>query len=167
MDILDVQNVYENIITVQQLRTQSGTVERVKYHTRLVGICHDPVNDTVMLVKQPLNGSMMVTDRFPVIFQMNCVTHHESLMQGIQLATGASVKSASFITTIMDLPEVAWAPTHLYYVTFDSRTVEPQEGVRLLTAKELYQEVANGQHNDLGVVYGAHYLKMMHHNIIK
>lgn len=168
MDILDVQNVYENIITVQKVVTNStGEIERVKCQAKAIGICHDPVNDMVMLFKGTPSGSLMETYRLPQINAMTYTPVNETLKAGIELATGAIVKSTQYLQRFMEGPDVTYAPASIYYVTFDSRTVEPQDNIRLITAKELYKEVQDNIHDDMAVIFGAHYLKMKHHNLIK
>lgn len=168
MNIQSIRNAYQGDITVQAIELQSGEVkERIKEPTRLVGICHDPVNDTILIVYDNCIGSMMRQERFPTFPLKSQRPAHESLMESISEATGATVKSAQFISTFMATPEIAWAPVQLYYVTFDSRTVQDNENVRLTTAKELFQEVKDGIHDDIGLIFGAHYLKMLHHNLIK
>lgn len=167
MEILDVQNVYDNVLVVQKVTTTERTVERIKQPLKVVGICHDPVNDKVMLFHMHPDGSLIPTQRFPSAYAHGNTPSNEVISEGVQLATGALVKSAEFVESHLEGPEYAYAPVHVYYVAFDSRTVEETDVIRLTTAKELYKEVQQGLHNDPAVISGARYLKMRHHNLIK
>jgi hypothetical protein len=168
MNPTNIRTAYQGSIVVQSVEFEDGkTVERIKEPTRLVGICHDPINDTVMIVFDDCTGSMMRQERFPTYPVKSHMPASESLAASIQEATGATVKSTQFISTFMATPEIAWAPVQMYYVTFDSRTVTDNRDIKLITAKELFQEVREGIHDDIGLIFGAHYLKMMHHNLIK
>lgn len=168
MEILDVQNMYDNVLVVQQVKMTDRTVERIKQPLKLVGVCHDPVNDKVMLLNVEPDGSLMSSQRFPSLYLRHSNTpDNDYLKAGIQLATGAHVKSVEFIHRHMEAQDYAYAPVHVYYVTFDSRTVEESDAVRLTTAKELFKEVSEGNHFDMATVFGSHYLKMRHHNLIK
>lgn len=167
MNILDVQNVYDNIIVVQKVKTDTAEVERIKRPAKVVGLCHDPVNDVVMLVKSYDYGSLMESQHFPSVSARKHQAPNETLQDAIELATGALVKSVAYITNFMEAPEYSYAPTQFYYVSFDSRSVLDNEDVVLTTGKELYRQVTEGDHMDLQVIFGAHYLKMMHNNLIK
>lgn len=168
MNILDVQNVHDNILVVQQLKFDTGdVVERIKRPATVVGICHDNVNDAVMLIKAHPCGSMMDSEHFPTAVVNNGKPSHEVLQRAIEESTGATVKAVQYVQSYMDSPDFSYSPVQLFYVNFDSRTVEPTENIRLTTGKELYQEVTSGEHNDINVIHGAHYLKMMHNNLIK
>ncbi|AHK11885.1 hypothetical protein CHOED_025 [Vibrio phage CHOED] len=145
----------------------TGEVERIKCQAKAIGICHDPVNDMVMLFKVTPGGSLMETQRFPQVNAMTFTPVNETLKSGIELATGTTIKSVQFLQSYMEGPDVTYTPCQVFYVTFDSRLVEPSDNIRLLTAKQLYQEVQQGLHDDMAVIYGAHHLKMLHHNIIK
>lgn len=165
MNILNAQNVYDNVVVVQQLELDDGNiVERIKQVPTMIGICHDPVNDTVMLIKETPEGSLMESEGFPHV--SGAITN-ESLKDHIESTTGALVKSMEFVQDYMADPEIAYAPTQIYYVTFDSRTVEPKDSIRLTTGKELWYEVSKAKHSDINVILGAHYLKMLHYNLIK
>lgn len=166
--ILNAQNVYDNVVVVQQVEMDSGhLIERIKQPLTVVGICHDPVNDTVMLIKEVPEGSLMDTERFPTLSGTFVHSTDKSIQAYIESTTGVQVKSVEYIQDYMDAPDVAYAPTQVFYVTFDSRTVEPSETIRLTTGKELWAEVAHAAHIDVNVILGAHYLKMLHHNLIK
>lgn len=167
MDILDVQNTYDSVLVVQKVTMKDRIVERIKQPLRVVGICHDPVNDKVMLFNTHPDGSLMPSQRFPSAYVRGQIPSHEVIKEGITLATGALVKSAEFVNSYMEGQDYAYAPVHVFYVTFDSRTVEEAENIRLTTAKELYREVQQGVHNDPAVISGAQYLKMKHHSLIK
>lgn len=168
MNILNAQNVYDNVVVVQQLELDDGhKVERVKQHLTVVGICHDPVNDTVMLVKGTPEGSLMDTEMFPTLTGTFTQPTNKSIEDYIESTTGASVKAVEYMQDYMASPELAYAPVQLFYVTFDSRTVEPSDSIRLTTGKELWSEVTHSQHRDINVILGSHYLKMLHHNLIR
>lgn len=167
MDILDVQNVHDNVLVVQRVTMKDRVVERIKQPLKVIGVCHDPVNDKVMLLHTHPDGSLIPTQRFPSAYVRGQIPSHEVITEGVKLATGALVKSAEFISSYLESPEYAYAPVHVYYVTFDSRTVEESDSIRMTTAKELYKEVSNGLHRDPAVISGAQYLKMRHHNLIK
>lgn len=168
MNILDAQNVYDNIIVVQQLKIDTDkVVERIKRPATVVGICHDNVNDVVMLIKSYSYGSMMESQHFPSATASSQQDAHKAIQVSIEETTGATVKSVQFITSYMDAPEYSYAPVQLFYVNFDSRTVVENDNVVLTTGKVLYNEVTQGLHNDINVIHGAHYLKMMHNNLIK
>lgn len=165
--ILDVQNVYDNILTIQQIHMSNGEeVERIKRPTKVISICHDPVNDMVMLVRKYEYGAMMGIESFPTFQQESYVALHDTIKNQLE-AEGITVKGSRHLFGYMESHDIAWEPVEVYYTTFDSRDVQESTKVRLLTAKALYQEVIEGNHNDMGVTYGAHFLKMMHHNLIK
>lgn len=168
MNILDVQNVHDEILVVQQLRLDNGeTVERIKQPAKAVGICHDPVNDVVMLIKDYSYGSMMEAKHLPTATLNEHQSSHVALQKAIESSTGALVKSVSYVTSYMEAPEYSYAPTQVYYVTFDSRSVLDNEDVVLTTGKLLFEAVNAGEHNDMNVIYASHYLKMLHNNLIK
>lgn len=167
MEILDVQNVYDNILMVQKVTTDEVEIERIKRPAKVVGICHDPVNDVVMMLKSYNYGSMMEAKHFPATNAKQSQAPNETLKDAIELATGAQVKAVQHITSFMASPDFSYAPTQLFYVTFDSRSVMDNEDVVLTTGKELYRQVVDGEHSDIQVIFGAHYLKMMHNNLIK
>lgn len=168
MKILEAQNIYDEVLVVQQLRLDDGTVvERIKQPTRALGICHDPVNDVVMLVKDYSYGSMRESKHLPSVTLTDGTPSNEALQSAIEKTTGALVKSVSYVTSYMEAPEYSYAPTEVFYVTFDSRTVMDNEDIVLTTGKSLFEAVSLGEHDDMNVIYGSHYLKMLHNNLIK
>lgn len=167
MNILNAQNVYDNVVVVQQVETDEGVVERVKQPMTLVGICHDPVNDTVMLIKDTPNGSLMDSERFPTVTGTFAKASNNVIQDYIESTTGVTVKAVEFIQDYMASPDLAYAPVQLFYVTFDSRTAEESDSTRLTTGKNLWGEVSKAAHSDINVIMGSHYLKMLHHSLIK
>lgn len=168
MQILEAQNVHDEILVVQQLRFEDGNVvERIKQPARALAICHDPVNDVVMLSKSYDYGSMRESKHLPSVTLCGSKPSHEALQEALEKTTGALVKSVGYVTSYMEAPEFAYAPTQVFYVTFDSRSVLDNEDVVLTTGKALFDAVQAGEHDDINVIYASHYLKMIHNNLIK
>lgn len=182
MKPIKIEKLYEGAIALQGVTMQNDDedtmlFERVRLDTSVVGICHDPVNDTVMLVKQYQVGAMRSMVGFPTVKVEGEETLTDAVTRGVQEATGCEIKSASLIQDYMASPNMNFAPVYVFYCTFDSRqatngatyghtTFAPTEVV-LKTAKELIWEVQENKHNSVGVIMGAQYLKLLRHNLVK
>lgn len=177
-----VEKLYEGFLEIQgvTMKNDEGDTkvfERCKAPTGVVGICHDPINDMVMLVEQYRVGAMRNMIEFPA----GLVEDDESLTQAItreiKEETGCDIKSASLVQDYMSSPSTDYAPVYLFYCTFDSRQANhgqefvtgPFESttIHMMPAKQLIREVSDGVHKSSPVIMGAQYLKLLRHNLEK
>lgn len=173
MELLDIKNVYEGQLKVQQIKVKKNdvveTYERTIREPQVVGICHDPVNDSIMLIESYHMGAMGILQEFPNIHVDSSEIPHEALEKYIKETTGAFVKSSTYLHRYNSLPSICYAPVEIYYCTYNSRSVKPQCDVPKIvtkTAKELIREVESGLQNDINVIYAAQYLKLLHNKLI-
>lgn len=182
MQIKSVSTLHRGFLKVQGLLVEAlngaeRTFERIVHSPVVIGICHDPINDQIMLVEQYRYGAMMNMKEFPA----GCVDRgeepHKALAREVLEETGVELKSSTLIYDAMSMPGSMLAPMSIFYVTFDSRMVEegkvlhtsPFEAtkVNLMGAKQLIREVENNQHQSLPVIIGAQYIKLLHRGLVK
>lgn len=182
MKPIKVEPLYDGFLAIQGVTMQNAAgdtkvFERCKSHTGVVGICHDPVNDTVMLVEQYRVGAMRNMIEFPAGIVEEDETLTQAISREIFEETGCEIKSATLIQDYMASPSTDFAPVYVFYCTFDSRQAvdgrlfrtSPFEDttVVLKTAKELIWEVQENKHASVPVIMGAQYLKLLRHNLVK
>lgn len=177
-----VESLYKGFIEIQGVTMQNDdgdtkVFERVKCGTAVVGICHDPINDIVMLVTQYRIGTMTPVIEFPAGMVDDDETLTKAITREIKEETGCDIKSATLIQDYMSAPGTDYAPTYVFYCTFDSRqavhesehVTSPFETTKVIlkTAKELIYEVSDNQHVSVPVIIGAQYMKLLRHNLIQ
>lgn len=165
------------LLTVENDKGNSRDFERVVHSPAVVGICHDPINDQILLVEQYRYGAMQEMLEFPAGLIDKGEQAHQAVVREIWEEAGVNAKSATLINEYMSMPGSLHAPMSVFYVTFDSREVEDgticetsefeKTKVVLKTAKELIREVEANQHPSVPVIIGAQYLKMLHKGLVK
>lgn len=183
MHPIKLQTLHRGFIQLQQvtLETPEGSqkdFERIVHRPAVIGLCHDPINDKVMLVQQYRVGVMGEMTEFPAGLVDKGEDAHKAIAREIQEETGAVIKSATLLHEYNALPGSCSAPMALYYVTFDSRDIEDgktftddsgfeRTTVILKGAKELIREVESNRHSSAPVIMGAQYLKLLHRGLVK
>lgn len=171
MKLKKVQSIHKGQLEVQEvsLETPEGTLvtkERTKREPHVVAICHDVINDLVMLVNTYRVGAMKTMLEFPEGPVRDFETSLAAIERNVIELTGIQVKSSQNLQEYMENPDSQYAPTTLFYCTFDSR--DAVEGdVELIPGRELIKQVENGEHDSVGVILGAQYLKLLRNRLVK
>lgn len=164
-------------VTLENSQGETKDFERIIHNPCVVGVCHDPINDMVLLVEQYRYGAMMPMHEFPAGLIDKGEEAHEAITREVLEETGAALKSAQLIQSYMPMPGSMYAPTSLFYCTFDSRAVEDgavltsgafeETKVNLISAKQLIREVEANMHDSAPIVMGAQYLKLLHRGLVR
>ncbi|WFZ78513.1 hypothetical protein MQM1_030 [Aeromonas phage vB_AsaP_MQM1] len=179
MKVVSITNIYQGFCKVQKVTLenpegQQFEAERVIRKPAVLAICHDPINDKVMLVQQYRVGAMRTLIEWPGGLVNEDELEHQAVAREVLEETGVEVKSVTHLFSYLASPGLQMEPVQIFYCTFDSREVEERlmqgEGMELTQvvlkgAKELIREVERGEHCSLPVITGAMHLKMMHHRI--
>lgn len=164
-------------ITVENPQGSQKIFERVVHKPAVIGLCHDPINDKVMLVSQYRLGAMRHMLEFPAGLIDKGEDAHQAVARELLEETGVEAKSTTLLHEYMPLPGSCFAPMAMFYVTFDSRDVVDgavfttgefeATTVVLKGAKELIREVEDNQHMSAPIIMGAQYLKLLHRGLVK
>lgn len=182
MKPISVQTLHNGFLKLQEIivensKGETKPFERIIHSPAVIALCHDPINDMVMLVEQYRYGAMMPMSEFPAGLIDKGEQASQAVAREVLEETGAEIKSATLLQEYMAMPGSLHAPMSLFYCTFDSRTVEDGDvletnsfertTVRLVGAKELIREVEGNQHNSGPVIMGAQYLKLLHRGLVR
>lgn len=180
MKITGISTAYKGFCSVQHVTVEkedgsTHTMERVVRKPAVIAVCHDPINDQVMLVEQYRFGAMQNVVEWPAGLVDEGEEEHMAVLREVLEETGVIAKSATLLYSYLASPGLQWEPIQVFYVTFDSREVESGvvfegeglESTRVIikSAKELIKEVEQNKHKSLSVIAGAQYIKMLHHRL--
>lgn len=182
MKPIKVTTLHQGFLKVQEILMENPNgdqkyFERILHQPAVVGLCHDPINDKVLLVHQFRVGAMQELLEFPAGLIDKGEEAHSAILREILEETGVVAKSATLLHEYMPLPGSCYAPISLFYVTFDSRdvvdgdifTTSPLEvtTVVLKNAKEIIREVEDNKHQSAPIIMGSQYLKLLHRGLVK
>lgn len=181
MKLKKIETLYKGFMEIQGVTFENDegerkVFERCKCKPGAIAICHDPINDTVMLVKQYRVGAMQSLLEFPAGIVEDGEEAHQAVAREVLEETGCYIKSSTMIQEYMSSPSTDYSPVSIFYCTFDSRQAEqkvfttgPFESteVVLYRAGDLIREVEDMAHPSVPVIIGAQYLKLLRHKLIK
>jgi 8-oxo-dGTP pyrophosphatase MutT (NUDIX family) len=182
MKPVKVNTIHDGFLKVQQITLENPegsqkVFDRVLHKPVVVGVCHDPITDKVLLVSQFRVGSMRTTVEFPAGIVDTGEQPHAAVVRELLEETGVVAKSATLLHEFMPMQGSVFAPVSMFYITYDSRTVEYGQVFKgndfeettaiIKSAKELIREVQDNQHQSAPIIIGAQYLKMLHKGLIK
>lgn len=164
IEVKSLKTLFSGKNIVQAIETlidgaDASTTERILLKPRVTVVTHDIVNDKVVLLHEYKVGSMAYTSEFPSGEIEAGELAYKAASRVLKETTGLEAKSIEMMHSLMLNPVDTYAPHTIFYVTVDTRGIAEDPCLRLIGGKELIREVNVGQHDALGVILGAQFIK--------